>query len=668
MPLRFCEKCGTLLKRIRCGEAVFDFCHKCNRVVKVERLIRPLPIDVKIYVEYLERERRRIEDELARRPFAHSTIIRIREVQGVFFVLLELDKPMQRLSLRPGDAIELREIRRLGIVYYPLDDCHIYSIFEKIADMRVGTSFMLRKADELLLIEMQILALNEFIKSQAKHYAILKNVILKCSTLQPITLKQISFYDSDLNESQRMAVANILSLTPQAPFFLVQGPPGSGKTRTIAEIAAQLADSNHRILITSHTNIAVDNALEAILKEHPMLRKDMIRFGHVGKVLPGIRDLLPRFRKGDILRDFALMRIDNYKIVGATLSKLSVMIFLGKLSWKEPIFDWVIVDESSMTTFPQVLVALMLGNRFALIGDQEQLPPVIKVDANKEVGVSLFERLINTYQERSIMLDVQYRSNERIAGWSSRFIYGGKLKTHYSVKDIVLDIPLLSQDKALSEILAVNEPVVWVDSKDVSKEEWCRYGDGWSVYNEYEASLTLKLVSSLFASHDEEKREMEKRIAIICPYRLQADVIQQCLLKIRKRKVDVFDIGMMDARTVDAFQGRERDIVIFNLVKTKPHKALQDYRRLNVAVTRARRKFILIGSSNVATIEKLPHFYDFYNYVKEEGKVLPAPNVEKKIKKIVREGRRKVLGKTSETTFRLKPEEIEYLKQIKRRR
>lgn len=666
----FCENCGTLIRKVRCGSTIFLFCGKCGFIGKRKLGRRLLPIDQSVELNYLEKEENRVKKEMERRPKAVVEVVNIREHNKLFFVLLGAERPLFSLQIRPGDVIELEELQRLGIMYYPLDDYSFYTIFENIKGLSIGSDFTARRANELLLVQMQKRALLYFIGEDKKHYALLKKALLNQISPASYHKQSISFQDTYLNSSQREAITHILSLTPESSFFMVHGPPGTGKTRIIAEIFSHLAHDDLRALVTSHTNIAVDNALEVALKMHKDLRGDMIRFGMAGKVLPSIRDLLPQFKASyGSFKEFAESSVSDYKIVGATLSKLSMMVFLNKLDWSRHVFDWVIVDESSMATLPLVLVGLMLGRRLALIGDHEQLPPVVMVDASPLVKMSLFEKLISTYPERSVMLDVQYRSNERIAGWPSSFIYGGKLRTDLSVKDSILNITLDRQCE-LFDILDPEEPVVWVDTGHLSYEKWAKYGEGWSAYNTTEAAITLKLISLLLDSKSSD-REMEKRIAAICPYRLHADLLRFSFQDIKRPGVDVLELGgSLDARTVDAFQGRERDIVFFNVVKTRYHKALEDYRRLNVAVTRARNKFIIIGSRRVCNL-RLPHFYDFRKYIEENCKVCKVPkNIESEMKIVQKEIDKLIEGASWRRgkRFKLKPEEIEYLKLIRRRR
>ena len=209
-----------------------------------------------------------------------------------------------------------------------------------------------------------------------------------------------------------------------------------------------------------------------------------------------IRELLPQGRSGDdSLKRFAEANVEHYQIVGATLAKLSLMVFLQKLKWSNPIFDWVIVDESSMAPLALVLVGLMLGKRVVLIGDHEQLPPIVHVDSAPLIKVSLFERMISSYPESSVMLNIRYRSNEKISEWPSSFIYNGRIRTDLSVRNSKLDFTITSDETDVVKILDSSHPIVWVDTGRSGYEKWVKYGGGWSAYNILEAAITLRIYS-----------------------------------------------------------------------------------------------------------------------------------------------------------------------------
>jgi len=661
-----CDRCGSKAWKNCRDYGTFVHCSKCG-IRKIDEDKRNLiPLNVEPFMSYLENEEKKIEKRMKERTSHVAVVTNIVEKDGLFFVLLRLEDYPSRFDLNPGDAIRLGRFNYLGIIYWFVDSFTFYAIFESIKGLHNNLLVEIQKADTLILVRTQKGALATFLGIE-KDYSILKDIILRGVEPPPLRPVQIDFEDVNLNDSQKKAVAYSLSLTPENPFFLIHGPPGTGKTRTIAEITFQAHKKGYRTLITSHTNIAVDNALEVVRERHPHLVKDMIRFGHPGKVIPGIRDLLPQFKgiKGEL--SGAVVNIDSFSIVGMTLSKLAVFAFLRKLDWSKT-FDLVVVDESSMATFPQVLLGLMMGKRFVLVGDHEQLPPVVQ-NASDDVRISLFERLIKTYNDRSILLDVQYRSNEKIAKWPSEFIYGGKVKTAPLEKGIVLNLDE-SKDCDFLEILSGEYPVVWVKTSGLA--DWHKFKEGKiSAVNKFDAALVLKLVSDVKKLMGD--KEIEKELAVITPYRLQSELIQSCLRRINRPNIDVVEFEEISSKTVDSFQGRERDIIIFDAVHSKGHKALEDTRRINVAITRARKKLIFIAPKRLSQKEiemSLPHLFSFYKYVENENKVVEVPSTEKFTKEygIVLEEIEKLVGKHKKVIQGITIEEMKLLRQIRKKR
>lgn len=121
------------------------------------------------------------------------------------------------------------------------------------------------------------------------------------------------------------------------------------------------------------------------------------------------------------------------------------------------------------------------------------------------------------------------------------------------------------------------------------------------------------------------KEKIGENLAVICPFRLQSDILKRSFRHLHKKKISIIEMGKyLNTSTVDAFQGREKDVVIFNVVKENKHITLKSYKRLNVAVTRARKKLIILGSKSIC-IKNLPHFYELYHYIQQNGKIISAP-------------------------------------------
>ena len=285
-------------------------------------------------------------------------------------------------------------------------------------------------------------------------------------------------------------------------------------------------------------------------------------------------------------------------------------------------FDLVIVDESSMATIPLTLIPLFLAKSFILVGDHHQLPPITPPEIPESVSISLFEYLIKNYPIYSCFLNTQYRSNEAIIRFSNKYIYNGKLNTHDSNKGIKLN--KFDCSKEFTEIFDPNNIIVWLMCPD--NGEWIinESRNTHSAVNASQAALSLKIYKELARPIKKEE------ISIIAYYKLHS-----ILLKRRNHKCDSLEPDSLmnyNSKTIDSYQGREADVVILNFVKgpgqkDKPPKALENYQRLNVAITRARKKLIIIAPYGLEDInvdwENTANPRNLYNIVKKleaEGK------------------------------------------------
>ena len=219
---------------------------------------------------------------------------------------------------------------------------------------------------------MQKKALETVKQAANEHSKIIKEIITnqKNQFSNQKSSAPIAFFNRkvELVESQNKAVKETLAHTTDEGFFLIHGPPGTGKTTVITEIVRHLAKEGKKVLITSHTNVAVDNVLENLF---PYFATKMVRLGSKVKTSNSLRALIPKASD-------ELIKLSSSQIVGSTLSKLSVLVLNEKLSFEKPSFDVVIIDESSMATIPLTLCGILLANSFSLVGDHKQLPPIAK--------------------------------------------------------------------------------------------------------------------------------------------------------------------------------------------------------------------------------------------------------------------------------------------------
>lgn len=241
-------------------------------------------------------------------------------------------------------------------------------------------------------------------------------------------------------------------------------------------------------------------------------------------------------------------------------------------------FDVAIIDEASQTTIPSILIPIAKAKRFILAGDHKQLPPVISSDAAKELEETLFKKFIEKYPSKKQLLNVQYRMNEKLMNFPNSEFYNGELICDEKVKDSSIDI--------VREDLDIDSPLVFIDTSNHPKRQETRLKYSKSYINLLEAKLALKIVNDyLDLGFD------EGDIGVISPYSDQVNIISN--------ETDV------EVKTVDGFQGGEKEIIIMSTVRSNENGKLgflEDLRRLNVAITRAMKKLIIIED-----IETLSH-------------------------------------------------------------
>ncbi|MCM8775663.1 MAG: AAA domain-containing protein, partial [Candidatus Omnitrophica bacterium] len=268
-------------------------------------------------------------------------------------------------------------------------------------------------------------------------------------------------------------------------------------------------------------------------------------------------------------------------------------------------FDWVIMDEATQAIEPSSWIPLLRAGRVVLAGDHCQLPPTVfsRKTGPESLRLTLFERFHRILGDESkIRLELQYRMNEKIMNFSSQKFYDGRLTACVAVRDHLLkDLPHV-QAEDLSE-----SPIVFLDTAGLGYEEKIEVGTK-SRYNEEEAKLVVKLFEKLV-----QLGVRPEGIALISPYSAQVKLLTNLILG---EDLDSSWERIPDIDSIDAFQGQEREAVIVSLVRSNLKGELgflNDTRRMNVAMTRAKRKLIIIGDS--ATISTLPFYADFLRYV-----------------------------------------------------
>lgn len=422
-----------------------------------------------------------------------------------------------------------------------------------------------------------------------------------------------------LNPEQLDAVGLALSARDVA---LVHGPPGTGKSTVLAEVAVQCVKRGQRLLCTAASNAAVDHLLELCLDSG--LRA--IRVGHPARVLPHLQqhtldllvedhddrrtarelfdeafELLGYARKqrsqGRSRERFANARaakadagalmdearvlerravesvLGRADVVCATLSMLDGQVLSGRT------FDVALLDEATQALEPLALGAFLKASTVILAGDPKQLAAtIISMEAKKAgLGTSLFERVLSDFgDEVKRLLKEQHRMNERLMRFPSREMYAGQLRAHPAVANIGLDELVTATLDA--------PPFLFLDTAgkgfDESKESGTQ-----SLRNEGEAELIVARARELVAAG-----LAPEQLAVITPYSAQASLLRERLS----------DLPSLEVDTIDAFQGREKEAVLLSLVRSNSEQQvgfLEDLRRMNVALTRAKRHLFVVGDS-----------------------------------------------------------------------
>lgn len=419
----------------------------------------------------------------------------------------------------------------------------------------------------------------------------------------------------DMNSDQRAAVEKVMAAQDYA---LVLGMPGTGKTTTIAHIIRALVAKGKSVLLTSYTHTAVDNILLKVRNAG----FDILRLGVVAKIHPEVQEfaILGSQQKGSLqeVQD----SWGNPPVVATTCLGINHALFTTRT------FDYCIVDEASQITLPVCLGPLRMAKAFILVGDHFQLPPLVQNKEAQEGGldISLFRMLSEGHADAVVTLEHQYRMCEDVMLLSNRLIYSGRLKCgNEAVATRSLSIPnpdalsthhfstasgsMASQlrPKApcagpfspschLSMTLDQDNKVLFFNT-DLLLPLSAENANGNRITNPLEGALVTQFVH-LFLSAGISASE----IGVITFYRSQLALLRQNLKSATGSSASDrhAPAGGVELHTADKFQGRDKEVVIVSFVRSNDDgqvgELLKDWRRVNVALTRARSKLVLIGS------------------------------------------------------------------------
>jgi ATP-dependent RNA/DNA helicase IGHMBP2 len=469
--------------------------------------------------------------------------------------------------------------------------------------------------------------------------------------VQTLTGKRMPAFDDiqqtpelpGLNVSQNQAIRKIITSNELA---IVHGPPGTGKTTTlVAAIKALLQREEKQILVVAPSNAAVDllsekladeglkvlragnparvtekllsltldgkSANDARMKEVKRLKKQAQSFKDMAhKYKRNFGKAEREQRKALFDEAHKIMKeaerteqyitdalLDDAQVITATL------VGANHYSIKSRKYHTVVIDEAGQALEPACWIPVLKAQRLIMAGDHHQLPPTIKSQeaAQKGLDNTLMAKCVALHPEAVVLLQEQYRMHEQIMGYSSSVFYKNALKAHASVANHLL--------------FPGDMPLTFIDTAGSGFEE---KQEGSSISNPEEAAFLVKHFSS-FAGGLEAHYNSDNfpTIAIISPYKQQVLYLQELLAD---HPLLLQHKGKISINTIDSFQGQERDIVYISMARSNAEGNvgfLIDVRRMNVAMTRARKKLIVIGDS--ATLSSIPFYADFIAYAEAKN-------------------------------------------------
>ena len=448
-----------------------------------------------------------------------------------------------------------------------------------------------------------------------------------------------------LNATQEEAVNKVLRAKDVA---VVHGPPGTGKTTTLVEAIYETLRRESQVLVCAQSNMAVDWISEKLVDRginvlrigNPSRVNDkMLSFTYerrfeahpdyelLWSIRKAIRDLRSHRKRGDEKYHQKLERLKERatelevrihtdlfgeaRVIACTLVGSAHRLLDGQK------FGTLFIDEAAQALEAACWIPIRKVSRVILAGDHCQLPPTVKSIAAVKAGLgkTLMERIVENKPEVVTLLKMQYRMNEEIMRFSSDWFYGNQVESAPEVKYrsiLDLDIPMTWIDTSELSAELASQPDAEAPAKPLFREEFV--GESFGRINKAEAELTLLTLESYFKKIGKQ-RILDERldVGIISPYRAQVQYLRRLL---KKREFFKPYRSLISVNTVDGFQGQERDIILISLVRANDEGQigfLRDLRRMNVAITRARMKLIILGDAS--TMTRHPFYKKLFEYI-----------------------------------------------------
>ncbi len=440
-----------------------------------------------------------------------------------------------------------------------------------------------------------------------------------------------------LNESQNKALSRIKNAQDVA---IVHGPPGTGKTTTLVECILLTLKNENQVLVCAPSNAAIDLLSEKLIEKGISL----VRIGHPARVtdelltstldaqvanhqnysdLKAVKKQTEEYRRTALkykrnfgpeereqrrllLTEVSRMRKEadqlEYYIINDVLSKAQViastLVGAANHNIRDKKYSTVFIDEAAQSLEPASWIPITKANRVVFAGDHCQLPPTIKSYKAAQDGLinTLFEKAIKR-NKVDVMLTEQYRMHKNIMGFSGKYFYKNKLQANDAVKEWLM--------------FAEDQPLEFVDTAGCGYFEE-QDTETRSTFNKEEADLVLRHFKNYFLSVDFSQQKVPVSVGVIAPYKAQVSLLQDIFKGVEEDGMN------LSVNTIDSFQGQERDVIYISLVRSNEKGDigfLSDVRRMNVAMTRAKKKLVVIGDSG--TIGQNEFYASFLDYVNE---------------------------------------------------
>lgn len=480
-------------------------------------------------------------------------------------------------------------------------------------------------------------ALDRVIRAKNNRLAYLRDLFYSKMAAGRFTFAPMSF--PWLNETQERAVNEVLRAKDVA---IVHGPPGTGKTTTLVEAINETLMRESQVLVCAQSNMAVDWICERLVDRginvlrigNPTRVNDKILgftyerrfeahpdYPQLWAIRKAIRELRRKKKGRDDNFHQKLERLKsrateleiriNASLFGEARMIASTLVGSANRLLDGMKFGTLFIDEAAQALEAACWIPMRRVSRVVLAGDHCQLPPTVKSMAALKggLGKTLMERIVENKPECVTLLNVQYRMNDEIMRFSSDWFYNGKVTTAQEIT-------------RRKSILNFDRPILWLDTGQIdfgadepgSKEQFV--GENFGRINKGEATLTLDSLQAYFTKIGKQRILDEQiDVGVISPYRAQVQYLRRLIMK---REFFKPYRRLITVNTVDGFQGQERDIILISMVRANENGEigfLRDLRRMNVAMTRARMKLIILG--DVATLTRHPFYKKLWEYVEK---------------------------------------------------